>query len=101
MKWCEHCTEGIDNKGQSYRTTCWNVKSIEENWNYCPICGAKRPEEPKTLAKKVINKIPFHKEEDAEEIVSIVREHILKLIKEWGNDREDTRDVEDVISEIK
>ena len=46
--WCEHCAEGIDNKGQSFRSTKWHAEKIEQTWNFCPICGIERPE-PKRL----------------------------------------------------
>ena len=48
--WCEHLSwkEGFGGDNGWYQTAVEpiaNVKSVGTLWKYCPICGAKRPED--------------------------------------------------------
>ena len=46
--WCEH----IENNDCHYAGRSGNSYGQRaDEWSFCPICGAKRPEAPKTLAE--------------------------------------------------
>lgn len=50
-KWCDHCE--IDKTGHSYLREGFFSQNMD-NYDYCPRCGAKRPEpEKKKLTEKL------------------------------------------------
>lgn len=53
MTWCRH----LDNAKVRFSIfRCsgdhWNAEETTENINFCPICGAQKPEKMKTLSEK-------------------------------------------------
>lgn len=106
MKWCQHLTwndcgrwEYCDNVGTFLDHP---MNKGFDGWKFCPICGAKRPEQ-KTLAEKIgeileESHCALHSER-INKIVSIVREHIGELYEDWKVHKGGM--FQDVIRELK
>lgn len=50
-KWCSHIETNI--YGELYFRGQESHPLVMEDFNFCPICGAKKPEAPKKLAERL------------------------------------------------
>ena len=73
MNWCEHTNY------------FYNKEAYERDWNYCPICGAKKPEELVVGKPDKMKRVKlFLSDRSREYVTRGDMRYILKLMQEDG-----------------
>ena len=63
-KWCSHTEFRPSHSGQKdwwFYSEAGFEQAIIDNWTFCPICGAKRPEEKRKLLADILSDITAEK----------------------------------------
>lgn len=72
-RWCE---EHITERNNWFVTQSGKQIEIQDDWKFCPVCGAKRPEKPRGLAEKFNDMEEWNKET----LAQVALEHFREIV---------------------